>query len=212
MSTADAQAAAVGSLACTAHLMQFSGRSHTARELVSRMLSYDPHAAALIAEMGCVDFYRGEYEAALGYYRQALAADPQSPVPYWGLGKTLNAERRHDEAIAALGEFRQRNGFEPPLLTAETGYAWGASGRTEKALAVIRQLGSEGTRNWIDPYLIAVVYLSMNDRDHAFAWLNRAVDARSSFVISVLTEPKWQPVRSDPRFAHIVQRMLHDHA
>ncbi len=209
MNSAGAETAAVSSLACTAHLMERSGKPHRAEEMLEGMLTYDPQSAALISELGCVDFYRGNYDAALRHYRDALDADPQTPVAYWGIGKTLNAERRYSEAIAVLRSFKQKNGFEPPLLTAETGYALGASGQREQALKVIRSLTDEGRHIFVDPYLIAVVYASMNDRPATFSWLNKALQVRSSFAISLLSDPKWQTWRNDPQFAALVEQMLH---
>ena len=209
MGAAGAEAAAVSALACTAHLLESGGRPRRAEEMLSRLLTYDPQSTALMAELGCVAFYRGDYEAALRHYREALVADPHSPISYWGLGKTLNAQGKYPEAQAVLHSFRQRNGFEPPLLTAEIGYSLGASGDRRQALAVIHRLTGEQGRLFVDPYLVSIVFLSFGDRDAAFRWLNTALDQRSAFLISVLTEPKWQPIRADPRFAAIVERMLH---
>lgn len=207
MSTAGAEAAAIGTLTCTVHLLQH-GKSRAAEEMLRRMLTYDPQSSPLIAELGCVDFYRGDYDAALRHYRDALQSDLQTPVAYWGMGKTLNAQGNHAEALKVLRSFKERNGFEQPLITAEIGYALGASGQREQALKIVRTLSTNHGSSFVDPYLVSIVYLSMKDRVAAFQWLNEALDVRSSFAISILTEPKWQPFRSDPRFARVVQRML----
>jgi TolB-like protein/Tfp pilus assembly protein PilF len=216
MSTAGAEPAAIGTLTCTAHLMSRTGKSRSAEEMLGRLLTYDPQSAALIAELGCVDFYRGNYDSALRHYHDALQVDPQTPVAYWGIGKSLNAMGRHDEAIKALRSFKQRNGFEPPLITAEIGYALAASGHRADALELIHSLSSAPAGRFIDPYFVSIIYLALSqsktaspqDLPAAFAWLNKALDARSSFVISILTEPKWQPFVQDPRFGAAVQRLL----
>ncbi len=212
MATAGAQEAAVSTLSCTAHLIELKGRPRRAEEILRRMLTFDPQSSALMAELGCVDYYRGDYGAALRHYQEALAADPQSPVAYWGMGKTLNAQGKHAEAIRMLESFERRNGFEPPLLEAEIGYAMGASGDRVGALGVVRRLQTKGEQTFVDPYLLAVVYASINDRDAAFASLEKALEVRSSFAISLLTEPKWEPFRGDPRFAALVEQMLHSRA
>ena len=210
MSTAGAEQASVGALACTVHLMERTGRPRRAEEMLDRMLTYDPQSVTLMAELGCVDYYRGNYPAALGHYRAALAADPHSPLPYWGLGKTLNAQGRHREAVAALAEFRKLNGFESPILMAETGYALGAAGDRTGASVEIRALAAQGQQShgFVDPYLTALIYASMNDRDATFAWLEKARAVRSTFLISVLSDPKWQEFRDDPRFSALLGRML----
>ena len=209
MATAGAEEAAVSTLSCTAHLIERVGRPRRAEEMLRRMLTYDPQSSSLMAELGCVDFYRGDYEAALRHYQAALAADPRSPVAYWGMGKTLNAQGKHAEAISELEHFEQRNGFEPPLLEAEIGYAMGASGDRRGALSVVRRLEGKREHTFVDPYLLSVIYAAMNDRDAAFRCLKKALEVRSSFAISLLTEPKWEPFRTDPRFAALLQEMLH---
>jgi TolB-like protein/Tfp pilus assembly protein PilF len=80
-------------LSCTSHLMAQTGQTRGADEMVHRMLGYDPQSAQLIGELGCIDYYRGDYENAMVHYREAVAKDPHSPVPYWGLGKTLSVKR-----------------------------------------------------------------------------------------------------------------------
>jgi hypothetical protein len=107
-----------------------------------------------------------------------------------------------------LRSFKVQNGFEPPILTAEIGYALGAAGRHRQALEIADELSRSHSAVFIDPYLVSLVYLSMSDRENAFRWLNKAIDARSAFAISILTEPKWQPVRDDPRFERALQRLL----
>ena len=74
------------------------------------MLGYDPQSAQLIGELGCIDYYRGDYEGAMRYYRDAMAKDPQSPVPYWGMGKTLSLEGKYADAVKILQQFKSANG------------------------------------------------------------------------------------------------------
>lgn len=208
MSSADAEAAAVGLFSCTTHLIEYAGSPRTAEQMLRRALNFDPQSSLLIVELGCIDYYRGRYEAALRHYREALQVNPQSSIAFWGLGKTSNALGKYTEALEVLRSFRQRNGFEPPIITAEIGYALGASGQPKQAMEAIHTLSSSSGSAFVDPYLISIVYLSMNDLDDAFLWLNKALDARSSFSISILTEPKWQPFHDDPRFILAVERLL----
>jgi TolB-like protein len=211
LALAGAQRAAISTLTCTAHLLELTGHPHVAEQMLGRMISYDPQSSSLIGELGCVDYYRGNYDAAIQRYREALQADPHSPVPYWGLGKSLNQQRNYAEALKVLSEFKETNGFEPPLLTGEIGYALGASGNKRQALAEIHLLIDKSSSSYVDPYFVSLIYLSLNDRNAAFLWLNRAFQVKSPFMISIMTEPKWEPLRNDPRFLDIVRRMLQQH-
>jgi hypothetical protein len=102
------------------------------------------------------------------------------------------------------------NGFEPPIITAEIGYTEGASGDRVAALTTEKQLEQLSTHAYVDPYFMATVYLGMKDADRTYQWLNRAYEARSPFMISIATDPKWSSSRSDHRFQAIWDRMMED--
>jgi TolB-like protein len=185
-------------LSCTSHLMAQTGRTRDADEMVHRMLGYDPQSAQLIGELGCIDYYRGNYENAMAHYREAVAKDPHSPVPYWGLGKTLSLQGKYGEAVKVMRQFKPANGFEPPLLTAEIGYALGREGKTSEAEREIAELREESKSVFVDPYLISLIYLGMGDEQVTLQWLNRAYVVRSPFLISISTEPKWKGMIQRP--------------
>jgi TolB-like protein/tetratricopeptide (TPR) repeat protein len=194
-------------LSCTSHLMAQTGRTRDADEMVNRMLGYDPQSAQLIGELGCIDYYRGDYENAMRHYRDAVAMDPHSPVPYWGLGKTLSLEGKYGEAVKVMRQFNPANGFEPPLLTAEIGYALGREGKTGEAEREIADLRKESKATFVDPYLVSLIYLGMGDEQNTLQWLDRAYVVRSPFLISISTEPKWKRMIERPGLQAFLAKM-----
>jgi tetratricopeptide (TPR) repeat protein len=207
LAAARSQENAFGVLSCTAHLLHEAGKSSRAEDLVRRMEADNPQSAVIISELGCIAYYRGDYQEAIDHYHEALKMDVQSPVPYWGLGKSLSQQGKFREAVEAVSAFKEQNGFEPPLLTAEAGYALGREHKVADANQRISLLRSESRKNFVDPYLIAVIYLGLGEREETFDWLAKALDAKSPFLISILTDPKWESLRSDPRFLNILSQM-----
>jgi hypothetical protein len=49
--------------------------------------------------------------------------------------------------------------------------------------------------------------IGLGDYDRAFAWLDRGIDERSSVLVGLLVNPRYEPVRSDPRFQRLVKRV-----
>jgi serine/threonine-protein kinase len=194
-------------LSCTSHLMAQTGRTRDADEMVHRMLGYDPESAQLIGELGCIDYYRGDYENAMQHYRDAMATDPHSPVPYWGLGKTLSLQGKYGEAVKVLRQFKPANGFEPPLVTAEIGYALGREGKTSEAQREIAELREESKSAFVDPYLVSLIYLGMGDEQLTLQWLDLAYVVRSPFLISISTEPKWKRMIERPGLQAFLAKM-----
>jgi TolB-like protein/Tfp pilus assembly protein PilF len=201
------EGSALTALSCTAHLMAQTGRTRDADERVHQMLEYDPQSAQLIGELGCIDYYRGDYENALQHYREAMATDPHSPIPYWGLGKTLSQQSKYGEAVKVLRQFKPANGFEPPLLTAEIGYALGREGKMREAQQEIAELREQSKSAFVDPYLVSLIYLGMGDEQSTLQWLNRAYVVRSPFLISISTEPKWKAMIERPGLQAFLAKM-----
>ena len=207
LASTDATQAAVTELACTSHLLEQTGRTRNAEETVNRMLTFDPQSSRLISEMGCINYYRGQYDDAIRYYGEALQSDPRSPLAYWGMGKSLTQKGRYKEAIEVLQRFKAANGFEPPMITAELGYTEGALGDRQAAQRTIQHLQHEAKMAYVDPYFVALVYLGLKQEDATYLWLDKAFAERSSFLVSLASDPKWKGSRKDVRFQALLDRM-----
>jgi hypothetical protein len=57
------------------------------------------------------------------------------------------------------------------------------------------------------PTLIAARYLSLGEKDQALAWLEKGYEDHDDGMSSLKAEPKWDPLRSDPRFQALLRRM-----
>src|SRR5262245_64678298 len=107
------------------------------------------------------------------------------------------------EALAALERSQTVNGVQPPIISAEVGYVYARSGRTADARRLVSELTAPGYPMFVDPYLVAIVYAGLGDNDAALQWLAKACDIHSTFITSMSAEPKWDALRSDPRFTEI---------
>ena len=74
-----------------------------------------------------------------------------------------------------------------------------------KFLSVLRALVRLGVQ--ASPYYIALISADTGDREQAFEWLNKAVDARAGGLARLQTEPRFATLRTDPRFAVLVKRV-----
>jgi hypothetical protein len=74
-------------------------------------------------------------------------------------------------------------------------------------METLKQLQEESKHAYVDPYLMAVVYLGLKERENTYALLDSAYQAHSPFLISIATDPKWSAWRSDARFEALWNRM-----
>jgi hypothetical protein len=59
----------------------------------------------------------------------------------------------------------------------------------------------------VDPAAFAWAYAGMGNKDQALAWLDKAYVQHSNHMKTLKVEPGWDPLRSDPRFQQLVQRV-----
>lgn len=54
---------------------------------------------------------------------------------------------------------------------------------------------------------LAMIHIGLGETDNAFAWLEKALDARDWQMALLNVEPLFDSVRSDRRFAALVERV-----
>ena len=67
--------------------------------------------------------------------------------------------------------------------------------------------GFRAKRQYQSPIYIAVLYGQLGDNDKAFEWLEKAYKERSSSIFSIKVNPRFIPLRSDPRFNSLLLQM-----
>jgi hypothetical protein len=84
-----------------------------------------------------------------------------------------------------------------------------ASGNRAEAQKVLDHLKEFSTHSYVAPFNVAVIYVSLGEKDEAFAWLNRAYEERSYTLAEYLTtDARLDTLHSDRRFAELVRRIF----
>ena len=87
------------------------------------------------------------------------------------------------------------------------GGAYAAWGKKEEAKKVLKELTERAGRRYVCPYEVATIYVGLGERDAAFEWLDKAVEARADCIPWIKPDPKIDPLRSDPRYAALLRRV-----
>jgi hypothetical protein len=54
---------------------------------------------------------------------------------------------------------------------------------------------------------VATIYVHLGDKDRALEWLEKALQDQNSYLVFLKVEPKFDPVRLDPRFVDFMRRI-----
>ncbi len=109
----------------------------------------------------------------------------------------------------AIDEFNKTDAALPGWVVtiAGMGHAYGEWGHQAEAKQVLVRLNEMAREKYVTPYGVALVYAGLGDKDQAFAWLNKAVAGRSHWLVWLNRDPRWDRIRSDPRFDDLRKRV-----
>ncbi len=87
------------------------------------------------------------------------------------------------------------------------GYVCGLMGDKEKARAVLDELKTLERQRYIPPVNIALVYNGLGRSERGLSQLERACDDRDVRLPLLKVDPRWDSIRSNPRFVAILKRI-----
>jgi TolB-like protein len=162
---------------------------------------------SLIIHMNAADpfYFSRQYDRAIQHLSALLDRAPYFFPALFNLGRAYIQKNQIPEALAAFEKAWQlsRNRECLPAL----GHAYALAGRTGEARKVLNDLLSTPSERYIAAPMIARVYLGLADFDSCFAWLRRGLEERSFWCVFLLVDPVFDPLRNDPRFDEILQRV-----
>jgi len=166
----------------------------------------DPLSLATNSHVGWVLYLARQHRQAIEQCHMTLQLDPNFFVARRYLGLAYGQAGLHEKAIAELQKAAVLSGGSP-LTKAELAYAYAMSGRRAEARKVLEELSERAKREYISPYFVATIYAGLGNKDQAFAWLEKAAEDRAIEMVYLKAEPKFDALRSDPRFQDLLRRM-----
>ena len=93
-------------------------------------------------------------------------------------------------------------------MMAARGYLYGAWGKPQEARGVLEEFEAlRKSGRFVTSYGVALIYAALGDKEQAFAWLDRAYDERSHWLVWLRLDPRWERLRSDARFRRLLLRV-----
>jgi tetratricopeptide (TPR) repeat protein len=181
-------------------------RPAEARAEIERAHSLDPLSPLVASDKGFELYYAGQYDEAAKVLRDAIAMSPAAAAPHFWLGRVLQAEEKYQEALAEYRAGGPGLAAWPPSLSG-VGHLHGLLGNRAAAVEVLSTLDAMAQHGFVSAYTRALVYLGLGNESATFESLDHAYKERSNWMVWLLKDPRWDPVRSDPRFAAIVDRV-----
>ena len=170
------------------------GKLGDAERLVRTALLRDPLSLNAQRELALLQISTGRYADAIENLRRIRSVDPDFPSVDLQLARALSFAGRLSEAVPMW-----EKEINDPGIAALDGVRPGRSGRRRE---VERMMAAQD-----HPYRLAIFHAALGDTDRALEALSRAADIVPHRVALLIRWPETLPLRGDPRFAAICQKL-----
>lgn len=185
----------------------FSGRGETRRglELIDLAQTLDPLSPIIGIAGGISLHIARRFDEALSRYRHIIESETSFTAGHYYLGLTLEQRCEYDEAISHLERLVESAG-PVSLYMAALAHCYARAGRAPDAEKVIEQLRQISKQRYVTPFAFLICWIGLGRFDDAIKSLEAALEERNALLWFLPVEPRLDPLRTDPRFAPLVER------
>lgn len=180
--------------------LAFMGRPEEAIAEAKRGQEIDPLSPW--NNSGFILFLARRYDEASEASQKALELDPNFAVAHMAKGLSFVQLKKYSQGISEL-----QRATANPDSRALLAYAYALSGDKVEARKIMNELDQLSQEQYVSPFPLAIGYVGLGDHDRAFAELEKAYAERSWAMGMLRVNPVFDPIRSDKRFAVLLQRV-----
>jgi tetratricopeptide (TPR) repeat protein len=181
-----------------------TGQGDGAIAAMRRAIEVDPLNPFWSSDLTWQYWSLGRNQEAMDAARKSLELDSNFNQALCWLGFLYSEKGMFTEAIAA---HQKLSAVSPPWRWALV-RTYVQAGRKDEAMKLLtKYLGErKATGAWAG-WFLGEIYAALGDKDEAFRWLEAAGKERMTFIPWIRQNPAYAPLRTDPRFQDLVQRM-----
>ena len=187
------------------YLIAMRRHSDSIREM-QHALALDPLSPLLTTEVGWTYYYARQFPEAIQQARKALEMERDFPYARLLLGESYWLQGQYEEAL--------RSGWPGPY----------SPNGNRRAKEIYERAGAQAILRWLiedeekgiargEPLAartlnhLAAQYAELGDKERAFARLEEAYQEHDPWLPMDLAAPRFDPLRSDPRFQDLLRRI-----
>jgi TolB-like protein/Tfp pilus assembly protein PilF len=181
------------------------GRLDEAFAELKRAQELDPLSVVIMASTGWALYHVKRYDEAIAEFQKALDMDENFVRALWGIGEPYELKQDFQKSIASLERAHQLD--NSPSVFALLAASYARANRKAEARAILNELNQQMKLRYVDAYYVAEVYAGLGEKEQALRSLEAAYRERSSLIIWLKFEPKFDDLRSDPRYVDLLRRV-----
>jgi len=176
------------------------GRLDEAVAEAKKARELDPLSLIINENVGDILILARRYDEAEQQLLKTIELDPNFDVAHQTLSQVYDAKGMYEKSLEEA--FRNN---PTDLAQVKKDYAQsGIQGIWRKQLQFLLDRAKTGEAR---SFSIARFYARLGDKDKAFEWLDKAFEDRTIQLTYFVADPRWDSIRSDPRYTAMLQRV-----
>jgi TolB-like protein/DNA-binding SARP family transcriptional activator/Flp pilus assembly protein TadD len=176
------------------------GRVDDALDESRRAVELDPFAVIVSITLAWNHYLARDYDSAVRQYHRTLDVSRDWIPAHSQLGVVLALQGKHDEALRESMRAAELAPRSQSVL-ADLAFVHAKAGRSDEARRLLARLGAASGGE----FHVARPHAALGQPDSAFVWLDRS--AWQWPHRAARADPALDPLRGDPRFAHVSERV-----
>ena len=184
----------------------YSGNSSEATSEISLAVELDPASQGILKDKGINHYYLRQYDEAIEVGIKTMELDPSFVPVHRLLSLAYHGKGMYDKAIDENEMWGLLSGDEVKTKVA-LAHIQASAGRKDEAKKILDDVATNYTLGGNDNRGMALVYTALGKKDRAFYWLDKSYEKHEESLCSLNVDPKFEPLRSDPRFDAMVKKI-----
>ena len=178
------------------------GRSEEAINEIKTAIDLEPTSFHNQRNLAVSLYFARRYDEAVAQFKRLIAAEKDSPSAYMWLGFALEMQGREAEAFECFMKLpAQQNADEEMKKAYQTAF------QTSGWQGVLRERLKTFEKSE-EPFFNGAAYSAqIGDKNKAFEYLEKSLQRRELWLANLEVDPRLDPLRDDPRYRDLVNRV-----
>jgi serine/threonine-protein kinase len=157
--------------------------------------------------LGTIYYHWRRYDLAVEELRKDVDKDPSNPNTYINLGEAYVQQKKFTDALAEAQKAKilVRN----PKQKSRLGALLAAAGDVQEATKILVETEQFASEHNTLAVQIAAMHVALGNKNEAIDWLTKSLDEHDEAVIDLKVDPRFDPLRQDPRFIALLGGRMH---
>ena len=183
-------------------IARIGGREREAIAEINRAHQLDPLSPIISSEVGAIRFWARQYDEDIEVCKKVANENPTFALAHDCLAWAYWAKHMYPQAIEEMKVQDQLSDGRVSDFTSALDLGFRSGGRKGAYTKGIEKMKEEQ-----NAFGLAFLYSESGDNDQAFRWLNAAYQEHEPNLVTLRTNPSFDGIRSDPRFAELVRKV-----